>query len=216
MNLKKINKKEILSFDWDTFSLNLEKLIKFHSLNSVVPINADRWEEIVNATLNFMGRNPKWNQGSHSAGADIWIEAFVISAKSGKVSNDNLIISSYRLTRFGNLEKMKEFIDGKGKNFDIYLCCAKIDNKTERVYKVFLIGADTISAKKTNWSKSYNKKKLHSGWEGSDNQGILLRIVKKMSNQLWMEVPLKLCNEILEVKINNKDLGSKIEEPLKN
>ncbi len=209
-------KTQVSSFDWKNFSINIEKLIKFHSLNSIVPINADRWEEIINATLKFMGKNPEWNQGSHSAGADVWTKDFSISAKSGKISGDSLMISSYRLTRFNNLEEMKEFIDGEGKNFNIYLCCARIDSETERIYKIFLIDANVISAKRINWGDSYSKdKKVHSGWEGKDKNGVLLRIVRTMSNQLWMEVPLKLCDKILEVKINKKNLGSKIEEPLK-
>lgn len=216
MDLRGISKQSILLFDWDAFSLNLAKLIKFHSLNSVVPINADRWEEIVNAILTFMGKNPSWNQGSHSAGADIWTKEFIISAKSGKVINDKVNISSYRLTRFKDLEEMKGFIDGGGKNFDIYLCCARTDSKTKRIYKIFLIGADTISAKRIGWSNSYNKKDKHSGWQGIDNLGISLKIVKNMSNQLWMEVPLNLCNEILTVKIDKRDLGIKVEEPLKD
>ena len=85
MQLKDIKKQEILSFDWKVFITHLEKLIKFHSLNSIVPITADRWEELITATLNFMGKKPIWNQGSHSKGADIKTEDFSISAKSGNI-----------------------------------------------------------------------------------------------------------------------------------
>ncbi len=218
MQFKGIQKRKILSFNWRKFILHLKKLIAFHSLNSIVPINADRWEELINATLNFMGKKPIWNQGSHSKGADIWTKDFSISAKSGNIKGNMLILSSYRLTRFNSIDEMKEFIDGDGKNFDIYLCCSRIDTKTERIYKIFLIGADIILANSMQWLNAYSRKNkgVHSGWRGRNKEGVILDIVRKMSNQLWMNIPINLCNEILEVKISNNKLGSKIEEPLKN
>ncbi len=216
MNLKNITNKKVISFDWDNFSQYLKKLLEFNSENSVTPINADRWEELINAVLKYMDFKPIWNLGSHAPGADIWTDQFNISAKSGKIIDETLNISSYRLTRFLNLDEMKEFIDGDGKNFDIYLCCARTDTPQSRTYQVFLVHANIIKAKKMRWKDTYfTGGKVHSGWEGIAHNKVILNIVKNMSNQLWITIPLNLCDKILEVNISNEKLGSRVSEPLR-
>lgn len=199
-----------LEFDWERFSEILRQLIISNSYLSRTPINADRWEEIIYKTLKQMNEKyndleePKWILGSHAPGADVWIDKFSISAKSGNIKNNTLVISSYRLTRFRTLDEMIRFIDNAGKNFDIYLCCARIEKSDgSRIYQIYVIDSSLFSAANLEWSET------PSGWEGIDNdREITVKIQKKMSNQLWMAIPLSLCNKILEVEINVKDLGS--------
>ncbi len=215
--LKNIKKWNVLNFGWDTFSKYLKKLILFTSKTTIVPINADRWEELIYVTLKHMGKNPRWNLGSHAPGADIWIDEFAISAKSGNIQKNYLIISSYRLTRFNNLNEMISFIDGsEGKNYDVYLCCARKDLKNgNRIYKVFLIDADTFKASELKWEEMFPKKGgSPSGWRGTNRNGIKVEIRKKMSNQLWISLPINLCDEILHIEIKKNELGSDAEKPL--
>ncbi|MDO8592719.1 MAG: hypothetical protein Q7R92_03030 [bacterium] len=218
------NNKKVICFDWNKFSAKLKKLFEFDCENTRVAINADRWEEFIYIVLKNMGEkykggDPKWILGSHQPGTDIWIDKFNISAKSGNIQNNNLIISSNRLTRFNNLDEMKKFIDSPiGKNFDIYLCSARIDQKNgDRVYKIFLVDANIFQAKKLQWEDTYLKNgNSHSGWRGANNKGIEVEIRKKMSNQLWLTIPLRMCNLLFEVTILKDKMGSGVDKILKN
>lgn len=222
MKLKNIYKKEILEFDWDTFSKKIRILFDFSQKNSVVAINADRWEELIyvvlkNMGMNYEGKAPKWILGSHKPGADIWIDQFSISAKSGNITKEKLVLSSYRLTRFNTLKQMIEFIDSEdGKNFDIYLCSARIDRSDGgRTYIVYLVDANIFHAKKLEWKDMYLKDGIiHSGWRGLNEDGIQVEIRKKMSNQLWLSIPLSMCNKLLEITIPREKLGIDAEKPL--
>lgn len=196
--------------NWKIFSKIAIKLIKFASEATCDPVNAGRWEEIIFYTLKgmnkkFNGEDPYWISGSHRKGADLWTDDVIISAKGGKIENGVLSLSSYRLTSFKTLKKMKEFVDGEGKNFDVYLCCSRKDSKDgNRVYRLFVASSDIFLAKKLQWHA------VSGGWIGKDRKGIEVHIVKKMSNQLWMKIPIRLCLEIGTISFTKKELGSKL------
>lgn len=216
--------KDVQKFDWPQFSAKAKALLKFASASSRAPINADRWEEVIFHVLKSMGMKykggePKWEVGSHAPGADIWIDQFSISAKAGKLSGDTIEISSYRLTRFEEIEVMKEFIDGEGKNFDIYLCCARLEMpaQTKRIYRVYRIPADAFKAGNLSWQEISSPRagSLPSGWRGRNEAGVTVEIRKKMSNQLWIKLPLTSCTQLLELEIDTTDLGVALELALK-
>lgn len=207
------------NFDWNDFAAKAEKLIKYVSGSTQSPINADRWEEIIFHTLKVMGQGyqngpPKWVSGSHAPGADIWVDQFAISAKAGQITGDYLVISSYRLTRFENLAAMQEFMDGPGKNFDFYLCCARLDSRSQRTYKVYVVPADVFIATNLSWAEAVDSRGQSSGWSGSDSSGVIVDIRKKMSNQLWLKVPLEYCELATEVNIPTDELGLSLEKVL--
>lgn len=211
------------NFNWPVFSKKISQLLEFHSKISRVAIDSSRWEEIIFITLKNMrekykGDEPRWNSGSHAPGADIWTDRFAISAKSGSIKKRYIAISSYRLTRFRNLKEMINFIDSEAKKIDFYLCCARKNNKDgSRTYTVFKLNSGVLEAASCKWAEMYSKKKKsHSGWTGLHASGIILRIVKKMSNQLWIDMPLDLCEKINEIRISKSELGSLADTPLKN
>ena len=197
-----------IKFDWKLFSKRIRNSFHFFSKYSRVPINADRWEELIFTTLRDMGEKyqggkPKWIPDSHAPGADIWTDAFAISAKSGSLKNGFLVLSSCRLTRFKSLEEMVAFLDGPaGKNFDFYLCCARIETKSELTYEVYKVPVKIFIASSVGWRKTVG------GWQGDSPNGVGSVIVKKMSNQLWLSVPIGLCEKITEFKIAISDWGA--------
>jgi hypothetical protein len=217
-----VAKSKINAFDWITFSAKAKKLLEFASWSTITPVNADRWEEIAFHVLKSMGQkykgnDPKWESGSHAPGADLWTDLLAISAKAGSIKNDTLYLSSYRLTRFGDLAAMKIFIDGDGKNFDIYLCCARKDSSDgSRTYKIFVVSADIFIAKKLKWKEVISTRSgKSSGWYGLSDNGVAVKIQKSMSNQLWIEIPIRLCSLIGEVTISKKLLGTGLSEAVK-
>ena len=208
-------------FDWKTFFAKTEKLIKFASLSSIAPLDSTRWEEIVfhvmkNMGEKYKGGDPRWVAGSHAPGSDIWTDRLEISAKSGKLVKGFLCISSYRLTRFSDLKAMKEFIDGNGKNFDVYLCCARTEGRDGmRNYKVFSVPAGIVEARKMKWGERISKKNGSSmGWHGRAQNGVEVDIHKSMSSQLWIKIPLRLCTQVGEVTIAKNLQGSALSKIL--
>ena len=191
-------------FNWKRFVDLIKKVIDYKTKTSYTYINADAWEEVLVFALQKMGEKPDWRLGSHAAGVDIKIPAFAISAKSGKVSNEHLTISSYRLTRFDSLDKMINFIDDT--NFDFYLCCARSQTDKHRSYTVYKMPANIFSAKDCKWKKD------SSNYHCVSKNGVHARIVFKMSNQLWLDIPLSQCQKILEVSYETKEIASEFQK----
>lgn len=211
LNRDTISKDSVYQFNWHEFKTHLDKLLSGISKNTITPINGDRWEEVIYVVLKHMNLNPKWNLGSHKPGADLWFNDFSISAKSGNFQNGNLIISSYRLTRFEELEQMIEFIDSDdGKNYDVHMCCARTDfDNGSRNYKVYLLDAHLFKATEMEWNEMQGVRAGGTtGWRGIHENGITVEIRKKMSNQLWLYYPLRLCNLITDITIQKAELGS--------
>lgn len=200
------------NFDWDKFSKLIKKVIDFKTKTSYTYVNADAWEEVLYFSLKKMGENPDWNMGSHEKGADIKTKKFAISAKSGKIQEDKLILSSYRLTRYTAINQMANFIDDE-QNYDFYLCCARQETETGgRKYVVFKIPADIFEAKKVNWEKLVKKDGEYVGYYCDTPKGVHAEIRKKMSNQLWLNVPLTLCEKILEIDYSQEEIGSEFDK----
>lgn len=198
-------------FNWKLFSTLIKKVIDFKTKTSFTYVNADAWEEVLYFSLKKMGEKPDWRLGSHAKGADITTSRFAISAKSGKISGGSLIISSYRLTRYTNLKQMADFIDDE-KNYDFYLCCARNADTNGRAYAVYKIPSNVFIAKDCVWSELKNKTGKCAGYSCTSKNGVHAEIRKKMSNQLWLSIPLNLCEKILEVNYQNKEIGSEFEK----
>lgn len=208
--------KNIDHFNWKLFSEYLTKLLKFYSKISIFPIKAETAEELLYTVFKKMGEKPRWDQGSHKPGADIWCKSFDISVKSGtiKKTEDVVQISSYRLTRFDDLEEIKDFLTND-KNFDIYICVAREEFIEKRIYRVFILDKDVFNAKDAEWTETFiqngKRKGKSSGWRGKSPNKVIGNIHKSMSNQLWLEIPLSEAKEILYLEINKEDLGSHLE-----
>ncbi len=202
-------------FDWAVFVRLVKQVIDFKTKTSFTYVNADAWEEVLYFSLRKMGENPEWTLGSHAKGADIKTKKFAISAKSGKISNGNLEISSYRLTRYENVEQMADFIDD-GKNYDFYLCCARTKiAEGGRRYVIYRVPADVFSAKNAKWEDMKLANGKVSGHRCNAKNGVCAKIVTKMSSQLWLSIPLSLCEKILEVEYSKEQIGSDFERIFK-
>ena len=212
--MKKLNK-----VNWNKFKELATKLIEFKAKISRVPIRAESWEEVIYAVLLYMEYEVSWEPTSHAKGVDLEIkingEILKISAKGGKVTNNQeLTLSSYRLTRFGALSKMLEFLNKNATELDVYLICAREEERDSVKYHIFKILPNAIIPEKAlnpnNWEENDQRWKLKAdvGFEAS--------IVKKMSNQLWYSIPLNFSHleQLTIVKISKKDIGSTLVEIL--
>lgn len=211
--------KRLNSVDWYRFRDLATKLIEFKAKISKVPIRAESWEEVIYAVLLYMEYEVTWEPTSHAKGVDLEIkingEILKISAKGGKITNNQeLTLSSYRLTRFGTLPKMLEFLNKNATELDVYLVCAREEEQGSVNYHIFRILPNALVPEKAlnpnNWEEGAQ------GWKLKADVGFEANIVKKMSNQLWYSIPLKFSHleRLTIVKISKKDIGSTLVEIL--
>jgi hypothetical protein len=196
LNMERLNR-----VNWNRFKELATKLIEFKAKISRVPIRAESWEEVIYAVLLYMEYEVFWEPTSH--------------AKGGKVTNNQVLtLSSYRLTRFGTLPKMLEFLNISATELDVYLICAREEEQDSVKYHIFKILPSALVPEKAlnpnNWEKN------DQGWKLKADVGFEASIVKKMSNQLWYSIPLNFSQleRLTIVKISKKDIGSTLVEIL--
>lgn len=194
--------------NFEEFGKNLIEEVVAFSHVSCATISGVVWEErIVNALL-AMGLEPKWKMGSHRSGTDIEVLDFKFSVKSQKIEKGIFTLSSFRTTKFKKLEEKIYFIDNPGKNFTHYLILSQEVNKDDITYLVYMVDADFIKASDFEWKctlgKTEKTMKSFMGWETKWKNGVQLRIVKSMSDQLWVYIE----KERLENNDKVKVLGS--------
>lgn len=211
--------KRLDKIDWKRFKELTTKLIEFKAKISRVPIRAESWEEVIYAVLLYMEYKVNWEPTSHAKGVDLEIkingEPLRVSAKGGKITNNQeLTLSSYRLTRFGTLPKMLEFLDKNATELDVYLICAREEKPNSVKYHIFRILPNTLVPQKAlnpnNWKED------GQAWKLKTDVGFEASIVKKMSNQLWYTIPLNFSHleRLTVVEISKKDIGSTLVEIL--
>lgn len=212
--MKRLNK-----VNWNKFKELATKLIEFKAKISRMPIRAESWEEVIYAVLLYMEYEVTWEPTSHTKGVDLEIkvngETLKISAKGGKITdNQKLTLSSYRLTRFGTLPKMLEFLNKNATELDVYLICAREEKEDSVKYHIFRILPNALVPEKAlnpnNWEESNQE------WKLKTDVGFEANIVKKMSNQLWYSIPLNFpyLERLTVVKIFKKDIGATLVEIL--
>lgn len=206
--------------DWRRFSELTKKLIDFNVRLSKVPVSGSIWEEVLAAVFGYMKYPVAWGASSHAKGVDIVVKVagkdINISAKGGKISRDTLSLSSYRLTRFGFLGDMLKFLGENSKDIGVYFICARKETKAAVQYHVFKMDSAALVPEAMmnpiNWEESAQK------WELRSNVGFQASITKKMSNQLWYQIPLTLplLETLFSLEIPNAEVGSGMMETLRS
>jgi len=182
-----------MAIDWNQFLSLLKKLFLYKSSTTKVPIKNTSWEEIIWAALAFLydEKNIEWDPQSHDKSADIIArlddEDIRISAKAGKIKNERINISSYRLTTFTSLNSMLYFISRQHSLFNYYLICAREEMTDGMKYSVYRVSSARLAPRwflsHRNWERTQKFYRLKKGLNFE------AKIVFKMSNQLWYTIP---------------------------
>ena len=183
---------------WEQFSDLVTLALNNASKLTRLPLSGDRWEEILVSVFERLGHEVTWKPGSHAPGADIMLgqsgsNPIRISVKAGSLAlrartEKILKFSSYRLTRHSDIEAKIKFIDADADHVDWYLFGAREDKPTTRSYHIYLTRATIIQAATAEWEA------VKGGWYGLQTNGVSLSIVKNMSDQLWVDIPLRLID----------------------
>jgi hypothetical protein len=175
-----------------------EKLDTFHSLFKSCRLKAEYWEEVLFQALTESGyENVNWEAHSHKIGEDLNIDNDRISCKSGKIVNKRFLrkkcleISSHRTTTYKTLEEKLDFLSVK--LVDTYFCLVNPNprDKSNLSYHLYIFDAKIIDVNKLRWTK------VPSGWTGVGY--FMAKIVKKMSDQLWLSIPLELLPKPIDM-----------------
>ncbi len=183
---------------WEEFAKEVTTALSNASKLTRLPLSGDRWEEILVSVFERLGQEVTWRPGSHAPGADIMLgrggtDLIKISVKAGSLAlrartEKVLKFSSYRLTRHTSIEAKIKFIDEDADHVNWYLFGAREDTFSKRSYHIYLTKATIIQAATAEWEE------VKSGWIGLQPNGVVLAIVKNMSDQLWVDIPLRLIN----------------------
>lgn len=183
-----------------------EYLTKHHELYSC-PCKAEYWEEILCRSLKRAGFGSDWKPDfNHKSGVDQTTDSGLrIGNKSGSIENDRVKISGSRLTKHKDITKKLEFLGIKKE--DYVLCLATDKKEWERgnkFYYFMVIDSDKLNYHEQEWkefmgSKEYNRDKV-VGWKCT-SEGFDARINKSMSDQLWTNLRLDLCDEFYDINV---------------
>ncbi|MEM0325719.1 MAG: hypothetical protein QW733_01625 [Desulfurococcaceae archaeon] len=208
--------------NWNELARILEELIKFYTSIHMIPITADNWEELVWATLAFMYGEEKidWTPRSHRD-TDIIVKVnnyhYRIGLKAGVIKRNKkgqefLELSSFRLTTYEKLEDKLQDAYNRNKKNDFYLICGRLEEASAIEYRVYIIDSQhlfpSLMCNPDLWQLDSKAKK----WVFTQHQSLgfaRVEIIRKMSDQLWYEIPVKHQNlkELLKIRVNRRDLG---------
>lgn len=181
------------------FLKHMIKTIRGYHLVNSSPIKEAVWENVLASSLASSGIEHVWYNGGHQSGKDITIIDGVkrvgVSCKSCKDNKKHLHLSSYRMTKYHNVEDFVSCIDVERSNFEYYGILSRKENDANINYAVYFIPSKMIKASNLKWSERLNKEgtKVVS-WVTDEVNGVQMSVTKSMSNQLW----IKLNKEIFQ------------------
>lgn len=215
------NQQPEMAVEWNNFIRLLDLALHNASKLTRVPINADRWEEVLEATFRKLGYTVN-RPGTHMPGVDLVVskqgsKSINISAKAGTVNataktEATLKFSSYRLSHKKNLPLLENkvvYLNCELGEVDWYLFASRNTSQQEkkenlRRYYVYLAKQSMIWQTQLNDWEGDNEK----GWTRSQSNGVKLTIKPPtMSYQLWIDVPLRLFGKGL-VDLDTSEAGT--------
>lgn len=146
------------------------------------------WEFLLAEAARASGESTTWSVGSHKPGGDVVIGETNLSCKTCKMERGLLKISSYRLTRVCTTDTPDDLIheiDEKRNDFQEYCVLARtMVGPRVTGYRVYRIPSARLKAGALSWRKEPN-----GNWTGTGEE-FTMSILKSMSYQLWMNVPM--------------------------
>lgn len=136
-----------------------------------------------------------WTEAGHDDNADIVVKRndtkYPIQIKSGRISNDKLVLSGHRLGRFkGNMAEISDYINSRKANI-ISVPYKKIDDEKGRrhIYRLCYIPIEYLQGVSgKDWKKEPNR----STYKATNKHGVQFSISPSMSWQIWWRIPTSI------------------------
>ena len=196
----------------EIFNVNTLKtdITIFHDLFDM-PLKGEYAENILVRCL--LGHyDPKWDQGSHRPGSDVFIirnGRFGISVKSAKQpqKGDGLSISSYRTESWVTLQEKKDGIRKIEEGIQSYVVFARTESKQGAAklvdYNIYAVEPNLLAIDSFVITGPSDK----GDYKGINEMGVKIAIVKSMSSQVWYTVPMSLVKDGGDIVKSICDVG---------
>jgi hypothetical protein len=180
-----------------------DRIKKHHELYPIpLYIKAEYWESIASSSLDADG----WIPNNHNPNEDLKTEHEGLkepSLKSGIIKGNTLNFSSHRMSKYGTLDEMIEFLETR--TYDSFLFLAR-DEQIKNKYLICYMPSKLWKYSEFNWEAKVGVRKgnegKQTGWVGVSQDGnVSVQINFKMSNQLWVDVNLNLITIVKEIFI---------------
>ncbi len=180
-----------------------EKLLgDFHQLFSGCRCEGIQTEELLFRSINADPQAPSrahWQEGGHDDEADIIIRdnghVIPLQVKSGRERpRGKISLSGHRLGRFsGDVDEMSAYLNRPDAADIILLAYQRVDGEMGRrhIYKVGYLPIEMLRVVPENWLKSVSPKGAVT-YRQINQRSIHMRIVERLSWQVWWEVPISL------------------------
>ena len=139
-----------------------------------------------------------WKEGGHDDKADIRVQTkkavYLIQVKSGRIKNQHLIISGYRLGRFkGDLKLITDYLNNLPAEI-LAVPYSKKDGESGRqhVYQICYLNKAILQSLNPNqWSQKIGSR---GGIQYTQNNsyGVQFSLHPTLSWQIWWSIPLNL------------------------
>ena len=173
------------------------KLKKHHKLYRF-PCKAELFEDLLAQTLKEVTPDKAvlWSAGSHASGADITWNTIRIQNKSGNFNLKKGIIkfNGSRTTKYKKLEEKIDFLSKDKYDLYVLLGREKKFNIDSPKYIFMWFDAKKLDYRNLTWEE----KEKH--WEGQ-GENFSCRIVRSMSDQLWVESKISYLGEVNEIQL---------------
>lgn len=176
----------------------IEKRLLVHHHLYTTPIKGVLWEDIFAKSVVAVGGTTDWKpDNSHESGRDQSCSLgelgnVRISNKSGyyTISSSSLKISGSRTTSYSTIDEKIAYISDKKE--DYYVCLSTSSLKKDPNYYIFYFDTNILDYSKQEWVVNYNKSGDIVGWKCECPQ-YKAWISSSMSDQLWTNINLKVC-----------------------
>jgi hypothetical protein len=180
---------------------NLDQGIRGHiQLYPKLSVKAEQFESLFAGAIGSDG----WIPYNHNPGSDMDTEHVGMmkpSLKSGILHNGFLTISSHRTTKYKTLEEKIIFL--RSVDNDSYVCLARPKESLHN-YKLIYFPKSVIDYTTLEWENIFNKKGEFSSWYGyNEDSTIKVKIVKSMSDQVWIDIHESLITILKEFNHEN-------------
>lgn len=180
------------------------------------PLDGILIEEIVYKSLKRLGFNCNWDSGSHRPGTDVEVVGFIknkdvlfetshdikikkpfgISLKSIKRGkNKQIQISGCRTTSAKTLEEKKIKLKEVDSMIDCYMLFEKEKNCAVYNYYIWAINPSYLNVDRFKWVPQ------GKNFVTADNNGVSMKIVHSMSEQLWISIDRKNLENNQDIKL---------------
>ena len=172
-----------------------QRLASHHHLYPIIKVKDYLWEYALVGAIGDVHHDYKvqWDYGSQQIGSDVTLnDSLRISCKSGQIHSDGRIkISSSRLSRFSDVEKVKDYLTNtKTEDFILSLSTLKDADFSEGAQYLYSIyDAAVFDYPNMKWELFGKDGNLR----GHHTSGVTVTCTKAMGWQVWYHLPINLA-----------------------